>query len=79
MPYTRIYCVLLDFHKLPCPTKVIGADPTLPYAYLPPLDLGDMTEVDYDFLPETTHLFPLEQAAECVALIREFIESHDLM
>jgi len=79
MEFTRIYCVLVDYGTLPCPTKVIGADPTLPYAYLPTLDLGDMTEVDYDFVPEATHLLPLEKPQECVALIREFLESNNLM
>ena len=78
MQYTRIYCVLVDFDEIPCPTKVIGADPTLPYAYLPTLDLGDMASVDYDFLPETTHLFPLEKPAECAALIGDFVESQGL-
>ena len=78
MQYTRIYCVLVDFDLLPCPTKVIGADPTLPYSYLPTLDLGDMTEIDYDFLPETTHLFPVEKPAECAELIRDFLESNNL-
>ena len=79
MEFTRIYCVLVDYGTLPCPTKVIGSDPTLPYAYLPTLDLNDMTEVDYDFVPEATHLLPLEKPEECVALIREFLESHGLL
>ena len=61
--YSRSYSVLVDFDELECPTKVIGADPTLPYSYLPTLDLRDMVTVDYDFLPETTHFFPLEQPA----------------
>ena len=79
MEFTRTYCILVDLGALPCPTKVIGGDPTLPYAYLPSLDLGDMTGVDYDFLPETTHLLPLEKPAECVALIREFLDDHGLL
>ncbi|MDE0022832.1 MAG: alpha/beta hydrolase [Spirochaetaceae bacterium] len=78
MQYTRIYCVLVDLGQLACPTKVIGSDPTLPYAYLPTLDLADMADVDYDFLPETTHLFPLEKPAECAALIRDFLQSNGL-
>jgi len=79
MEFTRTYCILVELGSLPCPTKVIGGDPTLPYAYLPSLDLGDMTEVDYDFLPETTHLLPLEKPAECVALIREFLAANGLL
>ena len=72
--YAGIFAVSIDFDKLLCPTKVIGADPTLPYSYLPTLDLGDMLGVDYDFLPETTHFLQLEQPQECVAAMREFIE-----
>ena len=63
--YAGIFAVSVDFGKLLCPTKVIGADPTLPYSYLPTLDLGDMLGVDYDFLPETTHFLQLEQPQEC--------------
>ncbi len=77
--YIRSYSPLVDLHDLDCPTKVIGADPTLPYAYLPTLDLGDMDTVDYDFLPETTHFLLLEKPAECVAIIREFLAAHRLM
>ena len=76
--YSRSYSVLVDFDALDCPTKVIGADPTLPYSYLPTLDLRDMVTVDYDFLPETTHFFPLEQPEESVTLLREFLESNSL-
>ncbi len=72
--YAGIFAVSVDFSKLLCPTKVIGADPTLPYSYLPTLDLGDMLGVDYDFLPETTHFLQLEQPQECAAAMREFIE-----
>lgn len=45
---------------------------------LPTLDLRDMVTVDYDFLPETTHFFPLEQPEECVSLLRGFLESNGL-
>ena len=58
---------------LTCPTKVIGADPTLPFTYLPTFDLGHVSAVDYDFVPEATHLLQLEQPEECVALLRNFL------
>ena len=73
--YAGIYSVLIDFGTMKCPTKVIGADPTLPYSYLPTLDLSDIMTVDYDFLPEATHLLQLEEPEQCVEAIREFIES----
>ncbi len=72
--YASIYAVLVDFQSLLCPTKVIGADPTLPYSYLPTLDLHEISTVDYDFLPDTTHFLLLEQPQECVKFMLEFIE-----
>ena len=77
--YARTFAVLVDFETLRCPIKVIGADPTLPYSYLPTLDLSHILTVDYDFLPETTHLLQLEQPEECVAEMRGFLESHSLI
>ena len=76
--YVRSFSPLLDLAVLPCPTKVIGADPTLPYAYLPTFDLAHVQTVDYDFLPEATHLLQLEKPAECVAMLREFLQLHGL-
>ena len=72
--YASAFAVLVDFQSLLCPTKVIGADPTLPYSYLPTLDLSDMSTVDYDFLPDTTHFLLLEKPQECVRSMLEFIE-----
>ena len=76
--YAAPFGVLVDFATLRCPIKVIGADPTLPYSYLPTLDLSHILTVDYDFLPETTHLLQLEQPEECVAAMREFLEQNSL-
>ena len=72
--HARIFAVLVDFAAMRCPTKVIGADPTLPYSYLPTLDLSDIMTVDYDFLPDATHLLQLEQPSNCVAAMRDFLE-----
>ena len=72
--YARAFAVLVDFEALLCPTKVIGADPTLPCSYLPTMDLSSILTVDYDFLPEATHLLQLEQPQECAAAMREFID-----
>ena len=38
--YARTFAVLVDFETFRCPIKVLGADPTLPYSYLPTLDLS---------------------------------------
>ena len=72
--YVRTYAFLVDFGNLPCPTKVIGSDPTLPYAYLPTFDLSHIRTVNYDFVPETTHFLQVEKPAECVAMMRGFLD-----
>ena len=72
--YASTFAVLVDFDSLVCPTKVIGADPTLPYSYLPTLDLSDVFTVGYDFIPDATHFLQLERPDECAELLREFIE-----
>ncbi len=71
--YVRTFAFLVDFGDLPCPTRVIGSDPTLPYAYLPTFDLSHIGTIEYDFIPETTHFLMLEQPAECAEALRGFL------
>lgn len=78
MDYTRSFFPLVDLESLSRPTKIIGADPTLPYSYLPTFDLSNVMKVDYDFIPEATHLLQLEQPEECAATVREFLKDHQL-
>ena len=75
MEYVRGFAPLLDLNLLIRPTKIIGADPTVPFAYLPTFNLGHILSVDYDFLPDATHFLQLEQPEACVALMREFLDS----
>ena len=77
--HARAFAVWVDLEDLRCPTKVIGADPILPYSYLPTFDLSHISTMDYDFLPDATHLLQLEQPEECVAVVREFMALHDLL
>ena len=72
--YASVFGVAVDFDALECPVQVIGADPTLPYSYLPTLDMSDIMSVDYDFLPEATHFLQIEQPEECVEAMRGFFE-----
>ena len=71
--YASVFGVAVDFDALECPVQVIGADPTLPYSYLPTLDMSDIMSVDYDFLPEATHFLQIEQPEECVEAMRGFL------
>ncbi len=77
--YIRTYAFLVDFGNLPCPAKVIGSDPTLPFAYLPTFNLSHIQSIDYDFIPETTHFLQLEKPEECVETMREYLEEKRLI
>lgn len=78
MEASRKFAPLLELSILSCPTKVVGADPSVPYSYLPTFDLSHIEGLDYDFLPDSTHLLQLEQPAECAALLREFLAGKGL-
>ena len=73
--YAGVFGVAVDFETLKCPVKVIGADPTVPFSYLPSLDMSDIMSVNYDFLPDATHFLQLEQPERCAAATFEFLES----
>ena len=78
MDYTRSFFPLVDLESLSCPTKIVGADPTLPYSYLPTFDLSNVMKVDYDFIPEASHLLQLERPEECAEAVREFLKQLEL-
>ena len=72
--YVRSFSPLLDLSMLSCPTKVIGADPTLPHTYLPTFNLAHASAVDYDFVPDSSHFLQLEQPKKCAEMVREYLE-----
>ncbi len=74
MEYARSFFVMIDYESIACPIKIIGADPTFPHAYLPDLDQQLASSMDYDFIPETTHLLQLEKPGECAGLARDFLK-----
>lgn len=77
--YNRTYAFLVDLGDLPCPTKVIGSDPTQTFSYMPSFNLGHVDTVDYDFIPEATHFLQVEHPAECAELMCKFLEGHGLL
>ena len=76
--YARSFFPLIDLGLLSYPIKVIGADPTMPWSYLPSFEFSEVLKVDYDFIPETTHFLQLEKPEECAAAVREFLDGSDL-
>ena len=77
--YARTYAFLVDLGHLPCPTKVIGSDPTMMFAYMPTFNLSHINTVDYDFIPEATHFLQIEHPGECVELMCQFLKDHALV
>ena len=73
MEYACAFAVAVDLEAIECPIQVIGADPTIPYSYLPSLDLSAIARVNYDFIPDSTHFLQLEEPEECLAMMREFL------
>ena len=72
------YSQFSNFGAMGCPTRVVGADASLPSPYVPALDASRIPGVDYDFLPETTHFLPLEKPEDCAAITYEYIGLHSL-
>ena len=67
------WAMAVNVDGLPCPTKAIGADPTVPHSFMPTVDLSELLLLDYDFVPETTHLLQLEAPGVCVHLMLEYL------
>ena len=68
------FMALANLRNAPCPIKVIGSDPALPYAYVPSLDREVLRSVNYEFVRSTTHLLQLEKPAECAAAVRAYLQ-----
>ena len=71
----EIFSVMVDLQDLASPTKVLGADPTIPHSYLPSLNLAELTTVDYDFLPDASHFLQLEEPEVCALAVQEFLNT----
>ena len=71
--YLTVFAVAVDFTKMRCPIQVLGADPTVPYSYLPSFQLDAIMACNYDFLPEATHMLFVERPGYCADRIREFV------
>ena len=73
------WAMQVDLQKICCPVKVIGADPTERHSFMPSMDLSELTRVDYDFIPETTHFLQMEEPERCLALTLKFLKSQGLI
>ena len=58
----------------PCPVKAISADPTITGTYLPGERMEELVHIDYDFVPETSHLHQIEAPGQCRRAMLEFLD-----
>ena len=72
------WAMRVDLRKVSCPVRVLGADPTVPFSFMPSMDLSELMDLDYDYLPETTHFMQLEEPGKCVARTLDFLQGLDL-
>ena len=73
------WAMRVDLRKISCPVKAIGTDPTEPYSFMPSMDLRQLIELDYDFLPETTHFLQMEKPEECAELTVKFLKGLEVI
>lgn len=73
------WAMRVDLEKISCPVKVIGADPTEPYSFMPSMKLGELIDINFDFVPETTHFIQMEKPDRCAELTLEFLHGLELV
>ena len=72
------WAIAIDLGSLDCAIKVIGGDPLAQFSFLPSVERDLIQRVDYDFIPESTHLLQLEEPEVCVELMCEFLVTANL-
>ena len=65
---------ITETRDAPCPVKAISADPTIVGTYLPGEGMEELVHMDYDFVPETSHLHQIEAPDQCREAMLEFLD-----
>ena len=60
-------------------SRVVGSDPTTSFSFMPSMDFGEMVRMNYDFLPEATHMLQLEEPEHCVEITLQFLSEIGLL
>ena len=72
------WAIQIDLERIGCPVKAIGADPTQRFSFMPSVNLSVLDNLDYDFVPETSHFLQFEEPEQCAALTVSFLEKRGL-
>ena len=62
-----------DLPRSQFPIRLVGSDPTEAFSFLPSTEMGALASVDYDFIPESTHMLQLEHPVRCKEIVCEFM------
>ncbi len=73
-----MWAMTVDFGTASCPVKAIGADPTVPNSYMPTVKFDEIMLLDYDFVPETSHLLQIEEPEICADRALQFLDEQGL-
>ncbi len=73
------WAMRVNLQRVSCPVKVVGADPTVPFTFMPSMDLSQLVDLDYDYLADSTHFLQLEEPKKCAAFTVDFMETRDLV
>lgn len=77
--YLSAFTVLVSFEEMRCSVKVLGADPTIPYGFLPSFRMDEIMACSYDFVPEASHLLFIEEPKTCATRCVEFLADSDFV
>ena len=72
------WAMRVDLKKVSCPVRAVGGDPTVPFSFMPSMDLSELVDLDYDYLPDATHFMQLEEPERCGEYTLEFMHSLDV-
>ena len=69
----------IDTEQVKCPIRVVGSDPTTSFSFMPSMDFDEMVRMNYDFLPEATHMLQLEEPEHCAEITLQFLSEIGLL
>ena len=69
----------IDTKQIKCPIKVVGSDPTTSFTFMPSMNFDELVRMNYDFLPEATHMLQLEEPEHCADITIQFLSEIGLL
>ena len=64
----------IDTRQVKCPIRIVGSDPTASFSFMPTMDIDEISRMNYDFLPDATHMLQLEEPERCAEITLQFLD-----